>query len=506
MPEVKQEIPEILKTTEESPKEVNDPSVEEKKVQGLKQEMQETPKSQKTESVNKGEINVTEREPETVSKEKESIVQFETVQEKKDVMTTDVQPDQSLAKTIRFEVEVSSTKSSEWEKLPEVKDEIPEILKTTSLKEFKDPGVQDKKVQVLKQEIQETPKSQETESVNKGEIHMSEQEPRPVSKEKEPRIESIVQFETVQEHKDVTTTDVQPDQSLVKTIRFEVEVSSTASPECEKLSEVKQEIPEILKTTEECLKDVNDPGVEEKKVQGLKQEMQEAPKSQETESVNKGEINVTEREPETVSKEKESIVQFETVQEHKDVTTTDVQPDQSLVKTIRFEVEVSSTESPECEKLPEVKDEIPEILKNTSPKEVKDPGAEERKVQVLKQEMQEPPKSQETESVDKGEINVTEHEPKTVTEENESSIQSERVKEHKDVTTTVKTIRFEVEVSSTESPECGTLSEVKQEIPKILITTEESPKEVSDPGVEERKVQVLKQECKKHPRARKQNL
>ena len=94
--------------------------------------------------------------------------------------------------------------------------------------------------------------------------------------------------------------------------------------------------------------------------------------------------------------------------------TTDVQPDQSLVKTIRFEVEVSSTESPECEKLPEVKQEIPEILKTTSPKEVKDPGAEERKVQVLKQEMQETPKSQETESVDKGEINVTEHEPKSL--------------------------------------------------------------------------------------------
>ena len=300
----------------------------------------------------------------------------------------------TTVKTIRFEVEVSSTESPECGTLPEVKQEIPKILITTeeSPKEVSDPGVEERKVQVLKQEMQETPKSQETESVNKGEIQMSEQEPRPVSKEKEPRIESIVQFETVKDSKDVMTTDVQPDQSLVKTIGFEVEVSSTASPECEKLSEVKQEIPEILKTTEERLKDVKDPGVEEKKVQVLKQEMQEAPKSQETESVNKGEINVTEREPETVTEEKESSIQSETIQEHKDVTTT--------VKTIRFEVEVSSTESPECGTLPEVKQEIPKILiTEESPKDVSDPGVEERKVQVLKQEMQETPKSQETESV-----------------------------------------------------------------------------------------------------------
>ncbi|XP_047197738.1 titin homolog isoform X12 [Hippoglossus stenolepis] len=448
-----------------------------------------------------------EQEPKTVITEKEPSVQFETVKDSKDVTTTDVHPDQSLVKTIRFEEEVSSTESPECGTLPEVKQEIPKILKTTSLKEVKHPSVQEKKVQVLKQEIQEAPKSQETESVNKGEIHMSEQEPKPVSKEKEPRIESSVQFETVKESKDVTTTDVHPDQSLVKTIRFEVEVSSTESPEWEKLPEVKQEIPKILITTEERPKEVKDPGAEERKVQVLKQEIQETPKSQETESVNKGEINVSEQEPKPVSKEKEprmkSSVQSETVKDSKNVTTT--------VKTIRFEEEVSSTESPEWEKLPEVKQEIPKILKTTSPKEVKHPGVQEKKVQVLKQEIQEAPKSQETESVNKGEINVSEQEHKTVTTEKEPRIESivqfETVKDSKDVTTTDvhpdhstdKMIRFEVEVSSTESPECGTLPEVKDEISKILKTT--SLTEVKDPGAEEKKVQVLKQEIQKAPKS-----
>ena len=51
-----------------------------------------------------------------------------------------------------------------------------------------------------------------------------------------------------------------------------------------------------------------------------------------------------EHEPKTVTTEKEPSLQFETVQDHKDVTTTEVL---SLVKTVRFEVEVSSTESPE---------------------------------------------------------------------------------------------------------------------------------------------------------------
>ncbi|XP_047197735.1 titin homolog isoform X9 [Hippoglossus stenolepis] len=390
-----------------------------------------------------------EQEPKTVITEKEPSVQFETVKDSKDVTTTDVHPDQSLVKTIRFEEEVSSTESPECGTLPEVKQEIPKILKTTSLKEVKHPSVQEKKVQVLKQEIQEAPKSQETESVNKGEIHMSEQEPKPVSKEKEPRIESSVQFETVKESKDVTTTDVHPDQSLVKTIRFEEEVSSTESPEWEKLPEVKQEIPKILKTTSP--KEVKHPGVQEKKVQVLKQEIQEAPKSQETESVNKGEINVSEQEHKTVTTEKEprieSIVQFETVKDSKDVTTTDVHPDHSTDKMIRFEVEVSSTESPECGTLPEVKDEISKILKTTSLTEVKDPGAEEKKVQVLKQEIQKAPKSQETESVKKGEINVSEREHKTVTTEKESSIQFETLEESKDVSSdpsTVKMIRFGV--------------------------------------------------------------
>ncbi|CAB1456442.1 unnamed protein product [Pleuronectes platessa] len=489
LPEIKQDIPEIPKITEESPKDVKDPGAEEKKVQVVKQEMQESPKSQETESVNKGEINVTEHESKPVSKDKEprieSIVQFDTIKERQSVTTT--------VKTIRFEVEVSSTESPEGETLPEVKDEIPEILKTTeeSPKDVKDPGAEEKKAQMLKQEIQETPKSQQTESVKKGEISVTEHESKPVSKEKEPRIESIVQFETVKERQDVTTT--------VKPIRFEVEVSSTESPECEKLPEIKQDIPEIPKISEESPKDVKDPSVEEKKVQVVKQEMQESPKSQETESVKKGEINVPEHEHKTVPTEKGSIVQFETVKESKDVTTT--------VKTIRFEVEVSSTESPECEQFPEVKDKIPEILKTTeeSPKDVKDPGSEEKKVHVVKQEMQESPKSQETESVKKGEINVTEHEAKPVTKEEEPRIESivqfETVKERQDVTTTVKTIRFEVEVSSTESPVGETLPEVKDEIPEILTTTEESPKDVKDPGAEEKKAQMLKQEIQETPKS-----
>ena len=761
LPEVKKEIPKILKTTEERLKEVKDPGAEEN-VQMLKQEMQESHKSQETESVNKGEINVTEHESKTVTTEKESriesIVQSETV-ESKDMPTT--------VKTIRFEVEVSSTESPEGEPLPEVKQEIPKILKTTSLKKVKHPGVQEKKVQVLKQEMQETPKIQETESVNKGEIDVTEHEPKTVTTEKESRIESIaqsktvkeskvvtttvktirfevevsstespegeplpevkdetsadihsekaavktrvdvqeiiterqqdaaqsdstqpssaastavqpleqktesveissskqdqvkpsqtstleheaktvttekelriesiVQRERVKESKDVTTTDVQPDQSLVKTIRFEVEVSSTESPEGEPLPEIKQEIPKILQTT--SLKKVKHPGVQEKKVQVLKQEMQESPKSQDTESVNKGEIDVTEHEPKTVTTEKDSSIWFETVKESKDVTTTvktirfevdvsstespegepfpegkdetsadihsekaavktrvdvqeiiterqqdeaqsdstqpssaastavqpleqktesveissskqdqvkpsqtstleheaktvttekelriesivqrervkqskdvtttDVQPDQSTDKMIRCEVEVSSTESPEGEPLPEVKQEIPKILKTTSLKGVKHPGVQEKKVQELKREMQEAPKRQETEYVNKGEINVTEHEPKTVTTEKESRIesivQSETV-ESKDVPTTVKTIRFEVEMSSTESPEGEPLPEVKQEIPKILKTAEERLKEVKDPGAEEN-VQMLKQEIQETPKS-----
>ncbi|CAB1456441.1 unnamed protein product [Pleuronectes platessa] len=396
--------------------------------------------------VEPGQTCILEHEPKTVPTEKEPSVHFETVKERQDVRTTD--------KTIRFEVEVSSTESPESEKLPEVKDEIPEILTATEErpKEVKDPSVEERKVQELKREMQETPKSQQTESVNKGEINVTEHETKPVAKEKEPRIESIVQFETVKERQDVTAT--------VKTIRFEVEVSSSESPEGETLTEVKDEIPEILKTTGESVKDVKHPGAEEN-AQLLKKEIQETPKSQERESVNKGEINVTEHEHKTVPTEKGSIVQFETVKESKDWTTTG--------KTIRFEVEVSSTESPECEKLPEVKDEIPEILTTTeeSPKEVKDPSVEERKIQELKKEMQESPKSQETESVNKGEINVTQHEPKLVAKDKapriESIVQFDTIKERQAVTTTVKTIRFEVEVSSTESPECETLPEVKDE-------------------------------------------
>nr|XP_019964757.1 PREDICTED: nesprin-2-like [Paralichthys olivaceus] len=463
---------------------------------------------------------------------------------------------------IRFEVEVSSTESTECGKLPEVKCEIPEILKTTeeTLKEVKDLSVQDKKVQVLKQEIQDAPKSLETESVNKGEIHMTQDKPKTVTTEKEPKMESRIQFETVKESKDVTTTDGQPDQSSVGMIRFEVEVSSTESTECEKLPEVKDEKPEILKTTRESPKEVKDLGVQDKKVQVLKkQEMPEAPKSQETESVKK-EISVTELEPKTVTTEKvakmESRIQFETIKENKYVTTTDVQPDPSKVRMIRFEVEVSSTESPECEKLLEVKDEKPEILKTTgesskevkdpgqtetvevslseqdkvkpsqtdtqpeiltttqeSLKEIKDPGVKDKKVQVLKQEMQDAPKSLETESVNKGEIHMTQDKPKTVTTEKvakmESRIQFETVKESKDVTTTdgqpdqstVRMIRFEVEVSSTESPECEKLPEVKDEKPEILKTTGESPKEVKDPGVQDKKVQVLKQDMHDVPKS-----
>ncbi|XP_047197739.1 titin homolog isoform X13 [Hippoglossus stenolepis] len=371
-----------------------------------------------------------EQEPKTVITEKEPSVQFETVKDSKDVTTTDVHPDQSLVKTIRFEEEVSSTESPEWEKLPEVKQEIPKILKTTSPKEVKHPGVQEKKVQVLKQEIQEAPKSQETESVNKGEINVSEQEHKTVTTEKEPRIESIVQFETVKDSKDVTTTDVHPDHSTDKMIRFEVEVSSTESPECGTLPEVKDEISKILKTT--SLTEVKDPGAEEKKVQVLKQEIQKAPKSQETESVKKGEINVSEREHKTVTTEKESSIQFETLEESKDVSS-----DPSTVKMIRFGV---STERQQ------------DAAQSDSTKPA---SAASTAVQPLEEK---------TESVklsfpeeDRVKPSQIDTQPEILTTTQQSLKEG---KESKDVTTTdvqpdpstVKTIGFEVEVSSTESP------------------------------------------------------
>ena len=223
---------------------------------------------------------------------------------------------------------------------------------------------------------------------------------------------------------DVTTT--------VKTIRFEVEVSSTESPECEKLSEVKQEIPEILKTTEERLKDVKDPGVEEKKVQGLKQEMQEAPKSQETESVNKGEINVTEREHKTVTTEKEPSIWFETLEESKDVITTDVQPDPSTVKMITLRQQ-DAAQSDSTKPASAVSTAVQPLEEKTESVKLSFPEEDQVKPSQM----------------------YTQPEIPTTTQQS-----LKEGKESKDVMTTdvqpdpstVKTIGFEVEVSSTESP------------------------------------------------------
>ncbi|KAM6917369.1 nesprin-2-like [Lycodopsis pacificus] len=102
-----------------------------------------------------------------------------------------------------------------------------ELIKTTQERPQKVKDCKEVHAVVSTKDVHDPPQSLGEKSFKKGDIHISVQEYKTVMIEKEPRMESSIQYETVTVSKKVTTTGIQPGESPVKMTRVEVRESFT---------------------------------------------------------------------------------------------------------------------------------------------------------------------------------------------------------------------------------------------------------------------------------------
>ncbi|XP_042357130.1 nesprin-2-like isoform X2 [Plectropomus leopardus] len=215
--------------TKEKSKEVKDRDVQELPAKVPTKDEHVAPQRLDQKTIGKGKVHkgaeVSISQPGTQSTIKEHEIPFDTIAKapRIDVDQTNIQGEKVPLSKDLTSADVQPEKAA-------VKMSIVQVKTEERSKEVKDRGVHEKHAEVSPQDMQDAPKSFDETSVKKGDIHMGVHEYKPVTVEKESRMESIKQLETVKESKDVTASNLQAGKSSIEMTRVEVRETFTESP------------------------------------------------------------------------------------------------------------------------------------------------------------------------------------------------------------------------------------------------------------------------------------